>query len=217
MDCLVRDARRRQVLTGVLRRPAIRHVLHDLDVVPVGIFHHEVLVAGAALADSFWNRDSLRGQVVAHPIGVVGVDGNVIELPLTLRRPVEELDPLTIVDFHERDLDRSVGLRQRERLFEAEEVLVKGPGLCEVADEHGQVRHTEDLRTRHGFLGGRRHRRVRAVRPAAAPAAVSWASGYSSRFNRSVQLPCHLSPVFCLLSSISARLDPSPPGSPGCA
>ena len=83
---------------------------------------------------------------------------NVIELALTLRRPVEELDPLTIVDFHECDLDRSVGLRQRERLFEAEEVLVKGPGFCEVADKHGQVRNAEDLRTGHGYLGGRRHR-----------------------------------------------------------
>ena len=174
MDRVVGHARRWHVLARVRRRPTVRLILHDLDVVAVGIFHHEVLVAGPALAhalghrdaprcqvvahpiDALGHHDTLRRQIVAHAIGIVGIDGDVIELALAGRGTVEELNPLAVVDLDESNLDRAVRLRQREGLLEPQEVPVERSGLGEVADEDGEVRHAEDLRTRDRRLGGRR-------------------------------------------------------------
>ncbi len=102
-----------------------------------------------ALSHALRNRDALHRQVVAHAVGIVGVDGDVIELAFASRRLVEELDPLPIVDLDESDLDRAVRLGQRERLVETEEVPVERSSFRKIADEDREVRHAENLRARH--------------------------------------------------------------------
>ena len=156
MHRVLGDAPRRYVTSGVPGGPAVRKVLDDLDVVAVGILDHEILVARPPLVHTIRNRDALREQIVAHRVGTIRIDGDVIELSFSCIRPIEELDPLMVVDFRKRDLDRAVGLRQREGFFETEEVEIERARLRQIADEDRHMRNAQDLWPRDEALRVRR-------------------------------------------------------------
>jgi hypothetical protein len=155
------EAGRRHVLARVFRRPAIRPVLHELDGVAVRILHCEVLVPGSARAHLPGHLDAPRCEIVAQAVGVVGIEGDVIELAFPGRWPVEQLDPLVVVDLDEGDIDRAVRLWQRKGLVEPEQVSIEGPRSGQVADIHRQVRHPQDSGTYDSRLRQKRQRHQR--------------------------------------------------------
>src|SRR5947207_15949028 len=70
------------------------------------------------------NLDAMRSPVVAHLLGIIGVNGNVVELSVMLWRISKQLDVLPVIYFHERSSDRAVITLERERLLKYEKIFV---------------------------------------------------------------------------------------------
>ena len=160
MHDVVGDAGRGHLLAVLAGRPAIGHVLDDLDDVAVGILHVEVLVAGLAFADRALvahDLDALGLQIGVHLVGVVGIEGDVVELAFAAIGLVEDFEILVVVDLDEQDADTGAAAfgRKGERLLVAEEILIELAGLVEVFDVDRQVRDAENLGALHG-VGRRR-------------------------------------------------------------
>jgi hypothetical protein len=153
------DAGIGQRLAPVAQGPPGGLVLHDLHVVPVGIDDPELQVADLALADRRRHRQAKRRQVVAHPGRIVGVKRDVVHAAVVARRFVEQLDVLLVVHLDEGDAIPPIGVREGERLAEAQEILVERPGLGQVADEQGHVGDAQNARCLRGALGWRWRRR----------------------------------------------------------
>ncbi len=151
-----RNTRGGHVFTRVLPGPAIGHILHDLHRVPVRIHHRNLAIPDPVRGHLLRRFDAARPQVLAHPLYVVGVKAQVIQLALPLTGRIDQFQVLMIVDFHKGHLHRAVWFRQRKRFFVPQKILIKRARLRQIAHEDGVVRHPQNLRPGRLCLGRKR-------------------------------------------------------------
>jgi hypothetical protein len=128
----------------------VPHVEFSNDM-PIRVLNVEILVAGLAFAHRTFvphHRNSAGFQVSVHAVGIVRVEGDVVQLAFAAIGFVEDLEVLPIVDLYEGDADSPAGfLGQREGLAIAEELLVKLARFVQIPYVDSHMRHAEDFRS----------------------------------------------------------------------
>src|SRR5262249_15773301 len=89
----------------------------------------------------------MASKVIAHLLRIVGINGNVIELTVILRRIGEQLDILLVINLDKCNSHRAIVTFQREWLLKSKKVLVESARFCEIARVEGYMSHAEYSRT----------------------------------------------------------------------
>ena len=143
-----------EMLAVVLRHPAARQILDELDLVPVGILRVEG--EGPALAFRGVVRDghALGLQIEAHGLGIIGLERDLHQ-PVGVRGLLrEELNELVVVDLDPGEMKAAVGMVEREGFVESEELLVESAGLRDVVHVERHVGDPDQVRAGGGGLLG---------------------------------------------------------------
>ena len=120
-----RNARVGQEFALIDERQAVGLVLDDLDGAAVGVGDKVVRVADPPLGRFVGHFDPLRGEILAHLLGIVGLQRHVVQpvgAGLLFR---EQLDRLPVIDFDECEAQRAVVILQGIRLVKSKEVFVE--------------------------------------------------------------------------------------------
>src|SRR5262245_19655204 len=103
-----------------------RTVLHKFDTMAVRIGHCEIDIAITPLIDFGGNANPFRLQIDAKRFEVGGLQRNVRQAILLLRREIRKnLDILALIDFEIAERNLTVFLEDLEWLIEAEQFSIK--------------------------------------------------------------------------------------------
>ena len=152
MQHVVGDAPRRKPFAEVPAVQRALHILDKLDLVALGILHHEAVVPVFVFAGLRRHRHSLCGQVVAEPARILGFEADLNQFVIGFARERRRhLDILAVIHLEHGDIGRIAGSPVPEDLVISQHTRIEFTRLLEVVGldyEVGNADNRRDARLR---------------------------------------------------------------------
>src|SRR6266404_4266044 len=114
-----------QEFTFLAHGPTIWFVLDDFHGMAVGVENVEIRISDLALSYFLRHLNSSRSKVIAHPLGGVSIERDVVKMAILPGRFRKELKILIVVDFDKSDTVGAVFALQHVGLVVAKKIFIK--------------------------------------------------------------------------------------------